>query len=81
MIESGARRSRARAQRIRLRELLRREGHRTVGAIVALVLALVLLGVLVGFRARIFLGAEGVAIALVLALAVRAQASRQKRGA
>jgi hypothetical protein len=79
MVESGERSSRGPTSRRLIDALVRREGRRTVGGIVALVLALVALGVLAGFRARAFLGAEVAAIALVLGLCARAGAARRRR--
>jgi F0F1-type ATP synthase assembly protein I len=53
--------------------LLRREGVRVVGTIVLLGVALELLGALAGFGTPLFLGAESVAIAVLLLLFTRAQ--------
>jgi hypothetical protein len=80
MVKSGAGHSRARSKRRLVDELVRREGRRTVGGIMALALAVVAIGVLAGFRTRVFLFAEVVAIALVLGLCARVDASRRRGG-
>jgi hypothetical protein len=79
MVKSGERRSNASIKRRLIDALVRREGRRTVGGIVVLVLALVALGVLAGFRTRAFLSAEVAAIALVLGLCARADMTRRRR--
>ncbi|HWD10713.1 MAG TPA: hypothetical protein VG366_02650 [Solirubrobacteraceae bacterium] len=78
MGESGAGRESARAKGRRVDRLARREGYRAVGVILALLLALAAIGAVAGFRTRFFLFAELAAIALVLALGVRADANRRR---
>jgi hypothetical protein len=80
MVESGGGRARARTKGQRLYRLARREGYRTVGVILALLLALAAIGAVAGFRTRFFLLAELTAIALVLGLGVRADANRRRGG-
>jgi hypothetical protein len=63
--------SRRRAARTRKpaedgREFRRSEARRMVGALLFVLLALLVLGIKVGFRTPIFIGAEIVAIAFVL---------------
>jgi hypothetical protein len=48
------------------RKLWRSEARRTIGALLLVLLALLALGIKAGFRTPIFIGAEIVAIALVL---------------
>jgi hypothetical protein len=67
-------------RRSRLRSLMRGGVRRTLGAIGVLVLAVLALGAIVGFRDRAFLYVELGAIALVLVLASRVQASRRGGG-
>jgi hypothetical protein len=76
MVDPGAGRARAHTKGRRVDRLARREGYRTVGVILALLLALAAIGAVAGFRTRFFLLAELAAIALVLGLGARANRRR-----